>query len=140
MNPLLEQSEAGVGEGGKRPDCSPQSLDDLLTQEGTQDEPSVIPLQLKCAKPHFSEKEKEYFAAAALEGKIGQTYFTHPDVQMCYRCPLCDKVLNPDSIARRAARHFLTQRNIPNRKYVATLHDAENKKVVITHISSRQPI
>ena len=69
--------------------------------------------------------------AAALEGRIGRSHYTHPDVEMCYRCPICDKVLNPNGLARNTTRHFRSQHNVPNRRYEVTLHDAARKKVII---------
>ena len=91
----------------------------------------VIQLQLRCTKSYFSEEEKEYFTAAALEGKIGQTHYTHPEVEMCYRCPLCDKVINPDGLARHTARHLLMLHNVPNREYVVTLQEDANRKISV---------
>ena len=88
------------------------------TQEGVQ----VIPLHLQRAKPYFSEEEKEYFVAAAPEGRVSQTHHTNPDSDTSYRCPLCAKVLNPFGIAKHTTGHFLRMHHTPNREYRVTLH------------------
>ena len=91
----------------------------------------MIRLHLRRTEAHFSEEEREYFFAAAIEGRISQTHYTHPDVQMCYRCPLRDKVLNPVGLGRHTTRHFPAQHNVPNREYIVTLNEEANKKVTI---------
>ena len=79
----------------------------------------------------FSESEKAYFAAAAVEGRVSQTHFVNPDAEMCYRCPICDKTLNPGGIAKNATRHFLRLRNIPHREYVIRLSETNMKTITI---------
>ena len=110
---------------------APQSskYSDPFKTVGAQNEPTEIPVKLQCVKAHFPEAEREYFAATGLGGKMGQTHNTHPDPEMCYRCPLCDKVLNPNGIARHTNRHFLAQRKIPNRIYEVPLNEAADKKI-----------
>ena len=69
--------------------------------------------------------------AAAIEGKIGQTHYTNPDADTCYRCPLCARVLNPNGLERHTVRHFLRMHNTPNREYIVTLHEEPWKQVSI---------
>ena len=97
------------------------------TQEGVQ----IIPLHLRRAAPYFSEEEKEYFAAAAMEGKVSQAHYTNPDADICYRCPLCAKVLNPIGLAKHTATHFLRMHNAPNKEYLVTLHEDPQRQIRI---------
>ena len=104
---------------------------DSWPQRGTQEGVQTIPLHLRKAAPYFSEEEKEYFAAAAMEGKVSQAHYTNPDADVCYRCPLCAKVLNPIGLAKHTATHFLRMHNTPNKEYLVTLHEDPQRQIRI---------
>ena len=79
---------------------------------GTKAEPLIMPLELQYVKAYFS----------ALEGRISQRHYTHPNSEMCYRCPFCGKIINPEGLTKHTSRHFLSQHNVPNREYIFTLN------------------
>ena len=93
--------------------------------------PQVIPLGLRYVKSNFSDAEKAFFAAAALEGTESQTHFVNPGAAMCYCRPICDKTLNPGGLTKNAARHFLRMRNTPHREYVVTMGETTKKQIHI---------
>ena len=97
-------------------------------QKSSQDGIQIINLRLQKAPPCFSEEEKEYCMAAALEGSVSQTHYTHPDSSVCYRCPLCAKLLNPTGLAKYTSRHFLRMHDIPNREYRVMIYEDPPKK------------
>ena len=99
--------------------------------KGTAGNPQQIPLQLKWVKSYFSAEEKDFFVAAAMEGKISQTHYANPEADICYRCPICAKVINPSPLSKHTARHFLRMRNTPNCEYVVTLQEDPKKQIRI---------
>ena len=104
---------------------------ELTMAKGTAGNPQQIPLQLKWVKSYFSAEEKDFFAAAAMEGEISQTHYTNPEADMCYRCPICAKVINPSPLSKHTARHFLRMRNTPNCEYLVTLQEDPKKQIRI---------
>ena len=115
----------------RQPNANPILIEELLQQTGAKENPAIVPLQLKCAGPHFSAEEREFFETAALEGEIGQTHYTHVDAELCYRCPLRDRVLNPNGLARHTSRHFLMLHKTQHREYVVTLVEGTQKQIRI---------
>ena len=97
--------------------------------KGATDSLQQIPLQLKWVKSYFSDEEKDFFIAAATEGKVSQTYYTNPDAETCYRCPICARALNPSGLSKHTSRHFLRMRNTPNRECIVTLHEEPRKQI-----------
>ena len=93
--------------------------------------PQIVPLSLKYVKSNFSEAERAFFAAAALEGKVSQTHFVNPEATMCHRRPICDKTLNPGGLTKNTVRHFLRMHNTPYREYVVTIDESTNRKIHI---------
>ena len=104
-------------------------MDEAMLAKGVAGNPQKIKLQLVHTVSYFSEEEKDFFMAAAIEGEIGQTHYTNPDADTCYRCPLCARVLNPNGLERHTVRHFLRMHNTPNREYIATLHEEPWKQI-----------
>ena len=104
---------------------------ELNRAPGTKGSPQIIRLQLHWVKSHFSEEEKDFFSAAAIEGKVSQTHYTNPDADMCFRCPICAKLRNPTGLTKHTSRHFLRMHNTPNREYRVILHEEPWKEIKI---------
>ena len=66
-----------------------------------------------------------------MEGKVSQAHYTNPDADVCYRCPLCAKVLNPIGLAKHTATHFLRMHNAPNKEYLVTPHEDPQRQIRI---------
>ena len=84
---------------------------------------------MKYERADFSEAEKAYFMAAAIDRRISQTHYAGPDAETCYRCPICDKTINSNGMARNAMRHFLRPRDTPNCEYIMKLNESTNKTI-----------
>ena len=123
--------ESGLKDGHRSSQLSGTSGDSRQLKS-SQDGVQIINLRLQKAPPCFSEEEKEYCAAAALEGSVSQTHYTHPDSSVCYRCPLCAKLLNPMGLAKHTSRHFLRMHGIPNREYRVMIYEDPPKQISIT--------
>ena len=100
----------------------------------------VIPLWLQREQSYFSTEERDYFTAAALEGKVSQTHYANPDADMCYGYPLCARILNSSGLVSNTTRHFLRMHNASNREYVVTPHgDPQNQtRIKIGGITARR--
>ena len=64
-----EQMQEERGGEDTQPEYSSQSMDELLSQKGTQNDPAVTPLQLKCANPTSLKKKKNTLLLPPKRGK-----------------------------------------------------------------------
>ena len=57
-------------------------------------------LEINKRKACFSEAEISFFKDAVAEGHVSQTHFTDPRLEYCYRCPLCNRVINGENLSQ----------------------------------------
>ena len=96
---------------------------------------STIQARIKKLQAKFSTEEKAFFRDAIDSGHINQTHFTDPSIDYCYRCPMCHRILNNESLQRKVRLHFGISHKDNYETYIVVINNKAESPIVIAPTS-----
>ena len=115
---IMEQAN----KDGRRDEKECKKLREGITEKG-----KIVKLEINKRKACYSEAELSFFKEAVMEGHVSQTHFTDPSLEYCYRCPLCDRVVNGENLSQSIKIHFEIVHGQSTRKYEITTNHGQHQ-------------
>ena len=97
----------------------------------------IIELHVNKLQPYFSREEVEFLKEAVITNHTSQTHFTNPRAGYCYRCPLCDKLINCENLATCVKLHFNMMHYDPYKEYSIIINGKYEHPIIIQNIRKR---
>ena len=97
----------------------------------------IIELHINKLQPYFSQEELHFPKEAVTTNHMSQTHFTNPKAGYCYRCPLCQKLINCENLATCLKLHFNMMHYDPMKEYSIIINGKYDHPINIQNIRKR---